>query len=223
MMRPPRHNPLADVLGAGAQWTLCEHMPVVARFADEPAPGESVPMIGDLSFLRRFGCKGPGALAWLAHAGLPAPSVPNTWAALPDGGLIVRLGISEFLIEDVPGGHTSTRLGGLTLAPGVYPVPRQDVSLLLAGSCAELLLQTCALNFAAFDPALRPVALTSMAGVAVVAMPLPSGDCRLWCDASYGAYLWQTLAEVAADLDGGPIGLDAVRARSLLLPVVPGP
>lgn len=223
MTRPLRHNPLADVQGTGADWTLCEHMPVVARFTDEPAPGEPVPMIGDLSFLPRFGCKGPGALAWLAQAGLPQPPAPNTWAGLPDGGLIVRLGVSEFLIEDVPGGHTCARLAGLALAPGVYPVPRQDASLLLAGRCGELLLQSCALNFAAFDPALRPVALTSMVGVAVVAMPLPAGDCRLWCDASYGAYLWQTLAGVAADLGGGPIGLDAVRARSLLQQAAFGP
>jgi hypothetical protein len=47
----------------------------------------------------RHGCKGPGAAAWLESLGLPIPPAPNSWLPLDGGGLIARLGFTEFLIE----------------------------------------------------------------------------------------------------------------------------
>ena len=33
---------------------------------------------------------------------------------------------------------------------------------------------------------------------------------RIWCDGTYGAYLWDTLLEIAIELGGGAVGLTAV-------------
>jgi len=51
--------------------------------------------------------------------------------------------------------------------------------------------------------------MTSMAGVAITALPFQSADglaIRLWCDGTYGTYLWHTLVEIAEELGGGPVG-----------------
>jgi len=65
----------------------------------------------------------------------------------------------------------------------------------------------------------RPAVLTSMVGVGVTVIaerPLRSRvfrQCmalRIWCDGTFRAYLWQTLVEVARDLGGGPVGLEAL-------------
>ena len=77
----------------------------------------------------------------------------------------------------------------------------------------ELLRQSCSVNFRALDLAARPVVLTSMVGVGVTAIPeLCAGrpTLRIWCDGTYGHYLWETLLDIAGDLGGG-----AVVARSI--------
>ena len=33
---------------------------------------------------------------------------------------------------------------------------------------------------------------------------------RIWCDGTYGAYLWDTLLEIATELGGGAVGFSAV-------------
>ena len=50
--------------------------------------------------------------------------------------------------------------------------------------------------------------------VLVVVLPFGAGDghaYRVWCDGTYGAWLWKTLVEIARELGGGPVGLDALR------------
>ncbi len=146
----------------------------------------------------RAGVKGPGAAAWLTSLGVPVPDLPNSWLPLP-GGLVARLGLTEFLVE----GPEAAKLAAPPVH-GVYPVLRQDTALVLKGArLNDLLLETCSVDFRALDRAARPVVLTSMAGVGVTAIP---GDdagvpcIRLWCDGTYGEWLLETLAGVAADL-----------------------
>lgn len=146
----------------------------------------------------RAGVKGPGAAAWLAALDLPVPRAPNSWLPLP-GGLIARLGLAEFLVE----GPEAAKLAA-PLAPGVYPVLRQDTALMLKGArLNDLLLETCSVDFRALDLAARPVVLTSMAGVGVTVIP---GDdngvpcIRLWCDGTYGEWFFETLSGVAGEL-----------------------
>jgi sarcosine oxidase subunit gamma len=156
----------------------------------------------DQSRTLRAGVKGPGAAAWLAGLGLPVPDAPNRWLPV-DGGLVVRLGLTEFLVE----GPLSAKLAA-PLAHGVYPVLRQDTLLFLSGErLDELLLETCSVDFGALDRAARPVVLTSMVGVAVTVVPYQDQGipcCRIWCDSTYGEWFAETLAGVAAELESTP-------------------
>jgi len=146
----------------------------------------------------RAGVKGPGAAAWLAGLGLSLPATPNSWLPL-SGGLVARLGLTEFLIE----GPESAKLAA-PLAHGVYPVLRQDTALVLRGAhLNDLLQETCSVDFSAFDAAMRPVVLTSMAGIAVTVIPGVENNMpciRLWCDNTYGEWLFETLTGVAGEL-----------------------
>lgn len=152
----------------------------------------------DVSRTPRAGVKGPGAAAWLANLGLPVPQTPNNWLPL-HGGLIARLGLTEFLVE----GPESAKLAA-PLAPSVYPVLRQDTSLVLYGaSLNELLLETCSVDFRALNLANRPVVLTSMVGIGVTAIPDEENGVlciRLWCDNTYGEWFYETLSGVAGEL-----------------------
>lgn len=163
--------------------------------------------IADQSLTPRHGCKGPGAAAWLESFGLPIPPQPNSWLPVDGGGLIARLGFTEFLVEG-----PATLIARLAAAPrsaGVYPVLRQDVALLMGGAnLDELLRQTCNVNFRPLDLATRPVVLTSMVGVGVTVIPeLRNGQpaVRIWSDGSYGHYLWETLLDIAVELGGGAV------------------
>jgi sarcosine oxidase, subunit gamma len=188
-------------------------MPVVSAYGADDRRLAQVIGVGDASPRRRTGFKGPAAAGWLQQLSVPIPSQPNQWAPLAGGGLVARLGRTEFLIEDAEGGAACARLDAAPIATGVYPVLRQDAALVLIGARAvELLLQTCSIEFAALDASARPVVLTSMVGVGVTVAVQAIGSARryrIWCDSTYGAYLWMTLVDVARDLGGGPIGLDA--------------
>lgn len=178
--------------------------------------------IADLSFLPRFGVKGAIAADWLAQQGLPIPPQPNSWLALPQGGIIARLGLTEFLVEDGFGDDPNfangivARLHLANQSPPskVYPVLRQDLAIALCGAALpDLLQQTCNVNFQALNLGDRPVILTSMIGVSVVVIP---GDrqgipfYRLWCDNTFGTYLWTTLLAIAQELGGDLIGAGAL-------------
>ena len=156
----------------------------------------------DVSRTPRAGVKGPGAASWLAALGLPVPQLPNTWLPI-EGGLVLRLGLTEFLVE----GPQSAALAA-PLAPGVYPVLRQDTALVLCGErLGDLLLETCSVDFGALDLSSYPVVLTTMVGVVTTVLPYQDKGipcCRLWCDCTYGAWFAGTLAGVAAELDPTP-------------------
>jgi sarcosine oxidase subunit gamma len=218
MRQPQRANPLFDPQNALApRWTSVESMPAVAAYGADDQKLARVVGIGDASPRRRTGFKGPGAVAWLQQLSTPIPGQPNQWVALAGGGLVARLGRTEFLIEDGRGGAHCAHLEGASLAAGVYPVLRQDAALVLIGDRAnDLLLQTCSIEFETLDASARPVVLTSMVGVGVTVAVEAFGSARryrIWCDSTYGAYLWTTLVDVARDLGGGPIGLDATQAE----------
>jgi sarcosine oxidase subunit gamma len=154
-------------------------------------------------------------MQWLRDHGIDPPAEANRWLPLASGGVIARLGRSEFFIEDGAGGtnvsNIQTALGNG--ASGVYPVIRQDAGIALTGSRVnELLLQTCNVNFAALQTGAREAVMTQMIGVSVLAIrvadePLPRY--RIWCDPTFAPYFWETLAEIAVELGGGVMGADA--------------
>jgi len=214
-----RTNPFDTVLRERPlEWTECEDMPTPQRFdGADLARGRLLGLI-DQSWRRRAGCKGPACASLLAECGLPMPDLPNSFVETAEGGLVCRLGRSEFLVENGSGESLLARLGSLEGLSGVYPVLRQDGSLLLTGSRIEdLLLQTCSLDFARLAATPGQLVLTTMVGVGVTALwlraagPLEGPALRLWFDGTYGDYMWSTLAEIAGELGGGPVGLAATR------------
>lgn len=155
-----------------------------------------------------FGVKGANAAQWLTEQGIPIPDRPNSWLPLPDGGMIARLGLTEFLVEDGLTCSIASHLSKTVQTPPakVYPVVRQDLALTLTGKRAnDLLRQTCNVNFQALSLSDRPVILTSMIGVAVTVIPLVENDSliyRIWCDSTFGDYFWKTLMNIAEELGG---------------------
>jgi sarcosine oxidase subunit gamma len=214
-METERANPMfAEHDALAPAWTSVDSMKTVARYGPNDAHAAQTLGIADLSARRRCGCKGPAAAAWLAEQGLPIPPQPNTWLALAAGGLIARLGRSEFLIEDAPGGGQCAQIASRAPGAGVVAVLRQDAELVMVGRrTIDLLLQTCSVDFSSLDLAARPVVLTSMVGVGVTVIAEPAAGTvrtRIWCDNTYAGYLWETLVELARELGGGPVGLEAL-------------
>lgn len=163
---------------------------------------------------RRFGVKGPRAAELLERLGFVVPAAPNSWAPLraqsrdDTADVVARLGATEFFIEesgDAPGIELLVREVSAGL-PGVYPVLREDVALVLGGARAgNALAEACNIDFAAPahlpGEAHGPVFMTLMTGVAVLVLPQlePNGIVyRIWCDPSFGPYLWDTLADITA-------------------------
>ncbi|MBW4553031.1 MAG: FAD-dependent oxidoreductase [Aphanocapsa sp. GSE-SYN-MK-11-07L] len=161
--------------------------------------------IADLSSRPRFGVKGSGAAAWLASLLLPIPDRPNTWLPLDQDSLIARLGLNEYLIESESA--WTKFIANQNFPVQVYPVLRQDAAIALSGPAVnELLLQTCNINFQVLNLAERPLVITTMVGVTVQVIPITvNGEVtyRIWCDGTFGPYLYQTLLKVAHDL-GAP-------------------
>ena len=191
-------------------------MRVASRIAGDDASKLDGVALADLSFLPRFGLKGPAAEQWLESQHIALPAKANSWVSLPGAGVIARLGRSEFFLEEGADadtvGEIRTALG--TGASGVYPVIRQDAGFALAGvRVNELLVQTCNVNFEEFGPEERDAVMTQMIGVSVLAIRIsyqPMLCYRLWCDPTFAPYFWETLSEIAGELGGGVIGADSL-------------
>ncbi|HSO05662.1 MAG TPA: hypothetical protein VLW45_00370 [Pelomicrobium sp.] len=205
----PRQSPLAAHF-AQTRATFGEVAGMRVALRMPGAPGAV--QVADASCFVRAGVKGPGAAAWLEQRGVAVPARPNTWAEAA-GGLVARLGESEFLIED---GYGAGLAAALREAPpvdvaGVYPVLRQDASFVLGGDAAiAALAEVCSFNFARPDLPADLLVMTRVAHISALAIPVAADGrraFRLWCDASYGPYLLECLLEVAEGLGGGLAGL----------------
>lgn len=213
----PRTGALRDAQDAHAtRWSTHDLMQVAAALHTGEHARLQEAGIGDLGFRRRAGFKGPGARTWLEAQGVTTPARANQWLQMACGSLVARLGDSEFVVVGASDSSAVDRIATATLAHGVYPVPRFDVDLLLVGPrVPELLRQTCAVDFEAVDASTHSLVMTSMVGVGVTVLVLPGLDgplYRLWCDGTYGAYLWRTLTAIAGEFGGGAVGLDALGA-----------
>ncbi|BBP00978.1 methylglutamate dehydrogenase [Sulfuriferula nivalis] len=215
-MNPLRKSPVHHVLAKQQpDWDLCNDMPTVLLFNHDDKERSSILGIADLSCLWRHGLKGPRSVEWLEAQNIAVPAV-NSWSTLVDGGLIARLGQTEFMLEDGLAGNTARRIQNLLAdrPDGIYPVLRQDAAFALTGAALQQLLrQTCSFNFMGLDVATRPLVMTTMVGVPITILPQESPDgvrYRLWCDGTYGEYLWCTLLEIAHELGGGAVGLNSI-------------
>lgn len=213
-MNPLRKSPLYDAITMQQPaWCTYNDMPTALQYDHSDIKRMATLGIADLSCLWRHGLKGPRSVDWLEAQGIAVPAV-NSWAPLADGGLIARLGKTEFMLEDGLTGNTARHIQSLLAdrPDGVYPVLRQDAAFALTGAALQQLLrQTCSFNFKTLDAASRPLVLTTMVGVPVTILPQATSDgmlYRMWCDSTYGEYLWRTLLDIAHELDGGAIGLN---------------
>jgi sarcosine oxidase subunit gamma len=180
------------------------------------AVGRSTVVLSPAPPERRFGMKGGQAPAFLAALGIAVPTRFNHATAV-DGLLVARLAATEFFIEapgDAPlaaaaAGAVQDALAGAQAEgrAGVYPVMREDRAFVVGGPLArDLLVQVCNVDFTDLlhaDGASpeRPLVMTSMAGVSVLAIP-DDGALRLWCDPTFGDWLWATLAGIVNDMGG---------------------
>lgn len=205
----PRRSPLAAYFAqTRATFGEVAGMPVALRVPGVPGSVR----IADASCFARAGVKGPGAAAWLAQRGVAVPPRPNSRAEAA-GGLVARLGESEFLLEDgyAAGAAAALKADPPSDAAGVYPVLRQDAAFVVGGDEASAALaEVCSYNFARPDLPADLLVMTRVAQIAALVIPVAIGGqraFRLWCDASYGPYLLECLLEVAEGLGGGLAGL----------------
>jgi sarcosine oxidase subunit gamma len=161
--------------------------------------------ITDMSGLVRYGVKGPEAANWLIRHKVAVPTKANTWL-IKENTIVMRLGASEFLVEDQKDAETCTKLvvDHLRVA-GVYKVPRVDASYLLAGSHVKnMLSELCALDLSEHALPDNGVVMTQVAGIsATILRQSLNGELiyRLWCDGTYGTYMKHTLLEITAELN----------------------
>ena len=169
--------------------------------------------ISNVSKLPRYGVKGAQAANWLAMHAVKIPEAANSWV-LHEQTLVMRLGSSEFLIEDQAGGETCIKLFADTRRlPNVYKVPRADAAYLLAGSdVLNLLSELCALDLRESALLENEVVMTQVAGISAVILRQTSNNepvYRLWCDGTYGVYMQHVLDEIAVDLSINSDGLSS--------------
>jgi sarcosine oxidase subunit gamma len=200
--------------GADVQWAVVNNMQIAIAFASPDVEQARKKVLGvtDVSCFQRYGFKGPKAAQWAADQELAIPASPNSWTLSERKSLVLRLGGSEFVVEDQPGGDASQKLASVTSrTAGVYKVPRADAAFILSGSAVlNLFSELCALDLRPSSLLANDVIMTQVAGIsAIVLRQTIAGEpvYRIWCDGTYGAYMWETLIEIAVELGGGAVGL----------------
>lgn len=200
--------------GSKAKWDVVNGMKVAVEFSGNEVEQSLKKILGvtDISCLSRYGVKGPQASQWLADRGVALPSNPNSWTLCNQTSLVLRLGSSEFLIEDQLTGVTCNQLSKDTVrTAGVYKVPRADAAFVLSGSeVSNLLSELCSLDLREKSLLAHDVIMTQVAGVsAVLWRQMLNGEpvYRIICDGTYGSYMWDVLLEIAIELGGGAVGL----------------
>jgi len=168
--------------------------------------------VTDVSCFARYGVKGPNAAQWLLERGIAIPASPNSWVMCEEKTLVLRLGSSEFLIEDQLGGSACSRITSDTArVASVYKVPRADASFVITGTeTLNLFSEVCALDLREKSLTAHTLIMTQVAGIsATIIRQNHDGELvyRIWCDGTYGAYMWEILIEIASEMGGGAVGL----------------
>jgi len=168
--------------------------------------------VTDVSYRQRFGVKGPHANQWLASQNIKTPDSINSWL-LDDDVLVLRLGSSEFLVEQQVSGEVCKQLNQASQVStvGVYKVLRADAAFIISGDqILTMFSELCKLDLSA--EALKPnqLIMTQVADISATIVPEIINNrlvIRLWCDGTYGAYMWRVLHQLAQELGGGAVGL----------------
>jgi len=207
-------SPVAHAQPRGsAKWEVINGMDIAVEFASSEIEQARQKVLGviDVSCLERFGVKGPNAAQWLNDRGIAIPANPNAWILCEQKTLVLRLGSSEFLIEDLLGGNACSKLASdKTRMASVYKVPRADAAFIVSGSeVLNLFSELCSLDLREKSFLDNDVIMTQVAGIsATVIRQSLNGEqvYRIWCDGTYGPYMWDVLLEIAVELGGGAVG-----------------
>lgn len=211
-------TPIAYALkGTSAKMGVLNGMDAVISFGDEATETKNRQLLGvcDASCLSRFAIKGPNAAQWLETNEIVIPATANSWHQQKSGALVLRLGNSEFLIEDQPQGKLCVALNAADrkALKGLYKIERSDVALILSGSQAtSLLSELCTLDLRENALAENALVMTQVAGISATIIRQRLNDeavYRLWCDGTYGAFMWDTMLEIAVEYGGGAVGLSS--------------
>lgn len=210
IVSPVAHGQSKD----SAKWDVVNGMKVAAAFASTDIEQARKKVLGvtDVSCFERYGVKGPQAAQWLTSRGISIPANPNSWTYCDQKTLVLRLGSSEFLIEDQLGGSACKKLASdPTRVAEVYKVPRADAAFILSGSeVLNLFSELCSLDLREKSLGDKDVIMTQVAGISATVLRQTIGNeqvYRVWCDGTYGSYLWEVLTEIAVELGGGAVGI----------------
>jgi hypothetical protein len=159
--------------------------------------------------VRRAGLKGREAAPLLAALGIPVPGRPNQVSrfAAPSPGRCLRLGSTEFLVEQDSGDALLGSLDAATQAApaGTLGALRSDRSLVLAGTgLYPALRQIVAFDFEGPAFGADDVVMTLMAGIGITFVREPSQGAdalRLWCDPGFGDYVQGCLVALGGQPD----------------------
>ena len=215
--RPVSNTPIAyGLMSLSPTMGVFNGMEVALEFegALVEAARKSILGVADVSCFARFGIKGPEAANWLMSQSIQIPINKNEWIE-HEGYLVLRLGNSEFLIEDQYNSNICQKLAGFNQAAvaGVYKVQRADAAFILSGSeVLNMLSELCMLDLRDSALASNTVVMTQVAGIsATLLRKTLNGEqvYRVWCDGTYGAYMWNMLLEVTKELEGGAVGLSS--------------
>ena len=195
-------------------WVTLHGMDAPLHFGSERT--ESTAMrdvaICDVSARRKLGIKGPNAEAWLQDQGMPIPEGIYEWMDF-ENALIIRVANDEFFVEDSFKGGKIAQLSRLLSwgRSGAYRVERQDTGLLLSGRRSqEVLAQTCSYSFRDHE---EKFVMTRVSLVSCSVLPMIEsgvGTFRIWCNSSYGIYLWGSLTKIVEELGGRTVGVSSL-------------
>ena len=209
-----KNTPVAYTQRAlNAKMGVINGMEVAFEFAGTNIEGGIKKVLGvtDVSCFNRFGIKGPQAAKWLESQKIKTPAEINSWVD-SKGCLVMRLGGSEFLLEDQYGANNIEKLTNFdqTKTAGAYKVTRADAAYLLSGSeVLNMLSELCMLDLCEGALPKNGLVMTQIAGISATLLRQNlHGEqvFRIWCDGTYGAYMWGMLLEVAKELGGGAVG-----------------
>ncbi|MDZ4142013.1 MAG: sarcosine oxidase subunit gamma [Methylotenera sp.] len=208
-------SPVAHAqLGRDTKWIVINGMNIAAEFVSSEIEQARKKVLGvtDVSCLERYGVKGPLASQWLADHGIAIPSNLNAWTLCEQKTLVLRLGSSEFFLEDQLGGTACKRLAkDTTRVASVYKVPRADAAFILSGSeVLNLFSELCSLDLREKSFSAKDVIMTQVAGISAIVIRQTIGSeqvYRVWCDGTYATYMWEVLLEIAVELGGGAVGI----------------
>lgn len=181
--------------------------------ADVEAKRHETLSICDVSSLNRFGVKGPQSAAWLQAAGVTLPEGTNSWTSQDNGSLVMRLGNTEFLVEDQPENTLCQTLNDTAVETnGVHKIIRNDAAFIVSGKLTSALFsEVCEIDLEGGALEDNRLVMTVIAGMSATMLKQTLNNqpvYRIWCDGTFGPYLWKTLLGIIEEQGGGPVGFN---------------